>query len=156
MYNPRFPDIHSSQKERQLSNLLEAFGFVKFLSDDMYSDVLWLCEIGEEFWNRLFGKLLPEALLLEVAFGHWPTLFPKRKATSDSGDYLWLLQIWLPLVPPAFTHTRYQMTLTLYTIIAYFPTGIANFREDSVKKTRSNISFYLCHNPIIQFFIRII
>ena len=30
LYNSRFSDLHSSQKERQLSNLLEASSFVKF------------------------------------------------------------------------------------------------------------------------------
>ncbi len=30
LFNPRFSNIHSSQKEKQLSNLLEASSFVKF------------------------------------------------------------------------------------------------------------------------------
>ncbi len=42
-------------------------------SDDLYSDILWLCENEEEFWDGVFCRLLPGTFKkLGVTLDHWP------------------------------------------------------------------------------------
>ena len=67
-------------------------------SYDLYSDVLRLCENGEEFWNGVFDKLLPEAMykwnLAQSLLTYTP---PQKKGTFRKVAFLLWKSVQLTL-----------------------------------------------------------